>query len=62
MKNHKYLFLQFLGIISTIPAQIFSMILKFFGLAKYSMYELSSLVITINRPSIIMGFNEEICF
>lgn len=55
MKNDKYLFLEFLAIISTIPAQIFSMILKYFGFAKYSMFDLASLVITFNRPSIVMG-------
>lgn len=55
MKNDKYLLLGFLGIISTIPSQIFSTILKYFGFAKYSMYDLASLIITFNRPSIIMG-------
>jgi hypothetical protein len=45
-----------IGILSTIPYEIFTRIILFFGIGKYSEYQLSSLVVTLDRPSAVMGF------
>lgn len=44
------------GCLCTIPAEIVSRILLAFGIGKYSIFELDSLFITINRPNTILGF------
>ena len=44
-----------IGALSTIPYEILTIMLKLLGYAKYSVYELSSLMITINRPDAILG-------
>ena len=43
---------------ATIPYEIFTRILLFFGYGKYSLYQLNSFVVTIteNRPDVVMGF------
>jgi membrane-bound ClpP family serine protease len=45
-----------LGALATIPAEFITQVGKLFGINKYSDYQLSSILVTINRPSIIMGF------
>jgi hypothetical protein len=45
----------FLGALSTIPYEMLTRILISLGFAKYSVYELSSLMITINRPTKVLG-------
>ncbi|HEY8345051.1 MAG TPA: hypothetical protein VIL66_07665 [Bacillota bacterium] len=44
-----------IGALSTIPYEMLSSVLKLLGYAKYSVYELSSLMITLNRPNKILG-------
>jgi hypothetical protein len=55
MKDDKLLISGLLGAISTIPSEIISLILKYLGFGKYSIYQLASLFITLNRPSYILG-------
>jgi ABC-type branched-subunit amino acid transport system permease subunit len=44
--------------LATIPYEIFTRVLLFFGIGKYSLYQLNSFVITIteNRPDPVIGF------
>lgn len=44
-----------LGAVSTITGEIVSRILLSFGIGKHSLYELTSYLVTINRPSVPMG-------
>lgn len=44
------------GIISTIIAEIASRVFLAIGIGKYSVYQLNSLIITLNRPSETIGF------
>jgi len=44
-----------LGAVSTITGEIVSRILLSFGIGKHSLYELTSYIVTINRPSVSMG-------
>ena len=56
MKYDKPLIAAAIGAFSTIPYEIFTRILKFLGIGKYSLYELDSLIVTItNRPNLIIG-------
>ncbi|MBL4938571.1 hypothetical protein JK636_22970 [Clostridium sp. YIM B02515] len=55
MKNDKLLLTSFIGIVSTIPAEIISHLFVYFGFGKYSIYQLASLLITFNRPNFIIG-------
>jgi hypothetical protein len=55
MKYEKALVLPLLGFLSTIPYEIITRILVFFKYGKYSVYELTSLMITLNRPNVILG-------
>ncbi|KHD37120.1 membrane protein [Clostridium acetobutylicum] len=45
-----------IGIVSTIVGEICSRIFIYFGIGKYSAYQLNSLIVTYNRPSAILGF------
>lgn len=56
MKNDKILLAALLGALSTIPAEIVTRIFTLSGVGKYSIYQADSLIITINRPSVVMGF------
>lgn len=56
MKFDKTLATVLTGILSTIPYELFTRIVMLFGIGKYSEYQLSSMVITLNRPTAIMGF------
>ncbi|MDP4146699.1 MAG: hypothetical protein Q8936_19845 [Bacillota bacterium] len=55
MKYDKFLIVVSIGAVSTIPGEILSRVLIYFGIGKYSIYELASLLITFNRPTIILG-------
>lgn len=56
MKNDKLLVIVFFGIISTVPAEFFANFLVYLGFGKFSIYQLASLLITFNRPTILIGF------
>lgn len=56
MKNDKLLVTAFMGIISTVPAEILTQLLVYFRIGKFSIYQLASLFVTYNRPTVIMGF------
>jgi ABC-type uncharacterized transport system permease subunit len=55
LKYDKPLIAGLIGALATIPYEIITRIFVFMGLGKYSVYQLSSLVITLNRPSSIIG-------
>lgn len=44
-----------IGVVSTIPSEILGLILVHLGYAKYSIFHLSSMLVTQKHPSIIMG-------
>jgi hypothetical protein len=44
-----------LGVLATIPYEIFTRIMLFFKIGKYSVYELSSLIVTIRTPDLFLG-------
>ena len=55
MRYDKPLITGLLGSVSTIPYEIFTRVFVMFGIGKYSAYQLTSLVITLNRPRAILG-------
>ncbi|KNY27367.1 DUF6789 family protein [Pseudobacteroides cellulosolvens] len=55
MKNDKFLMAGIIGTLSTLMAEIVTQICKILGFAEYSDYELSSLFVTANKPSWLMG-------
>ena len=55
MDYDKPLLVMLLGVISTIPYEIFTRMLLSLGIGKYSVYQLSSLIVTLDRPTAIMG-------
>ncbi|WP_284037143.1 hypothetical protein [Neobacillus sp. 114] len=55
MIEDKVLKISLLGVLSTIPGEIASRILVYFGFGKYGIYELASLIVTINRPVFTIG-------
>lgn len=55
LNDDKVLVTGLIGAVSTIPAEIVSRILIYFGFGKFSVYQLASLFITINRPTFFMG-------
>lgn len=56
MKEDKSLILAIIGVVSTIVSEIITWIGRSTGLADHSDYELTSLIITVNRPSVLLGF------
>lgn len=56
MKYDKPLIAGLFGVASTLVSEIATQALIYLGIGKYSIYELDSLLITFNRPSIILGF------
>lgn len=44
-----------IGALAAIPYEILTSVLKLMGYAKYSVFELSSLMITLNRPTRLLG-------
>ncbi|WHY64465.1 hypothetical protein [Neobacillus sp. SuZ13] len=55
MIQDKVLVVGLLGVLSTIPGEIISRIFVYFGIGKYGIYELASLIITFNRPVFTIG-------
>ncbi|WP_423800821.1 hypothetical protein [Neobacillus sp. SAB-20_R2A] len=55
MIQDKVLLIGLLGVLSTIPGEIASRILVYSGIGKYSIYKLSSLIVTFNRPVFTIG-------
>jgi hypothetical protein len=55
MIQDKVIIIGLLGVLSTIPGEIASRILVYFGIAKFGIYELASFIITLNRPVFIIG-------
>ena len=55
MKYDKPTLAMFMGALSTIPYEIVTRILMTFGFAKYSVYQLTSFMITLDRPNAILG-------
>lgn len=55
MKYDRPLLVLALGILASIPYELFTRIMLSFGIGKYSVYQLSSLIITLNRPTAILG-------
>jgi len=56
MKLNKPLVALLIGALATIPQEIYTRFSRYFlGIGDYSVYELNSLIITVNRPSAILG-------
>lgn len=55
MKFDKPTIALLIGALATIPYEIFTRILVALGFAKYSVYQLNSFMITLNRSNIILG-------
>ncbi|MHB8156730.1 MAG: hypothetical protein ACYDEQ_04995 [Desulfocucumaceae bacterium] len=55
MKYDKPLVAAGIGALSTIPYEIITRILVYTGIGKYSLYQLDSLVVTIYRPTAVVG-------
>jgi len=55
LKDDTVLVAGLIGVISTVVAEIATQIFKLMGVTKNSLFELSSMVITLNRPTIVMG-------
>jgi hypothetical protein len=56
LDDDKLLIAGAIGIASTVLGEIGSWILLSLGLGKYSVYQLNSLIVTFNKPSILIGF------
>lgn len=56
MKADRTLTAAIIGALSTIPYEIFTRILMSFRYGKYSIYQLNSLIVSINRPDPVLGF------
>jgi hypothetical protein len=56
MKHDKILIAGLIGGISTLAGEIVTKILVACGIGQYAVFELNSLVVTINRPSMVIGF------
>ncbi|MHB8074203.1 hypothetical protein [Desulfosporosinus fructosivorans] len=55
MKYDKPLIAAIIGAVSTVPSEVLTRLLLLFGIGKYSIYQLDSLLITFNRPTTIIG-------
>jgi hypothetical protein len=55
LRNNKILTIGLIGALSTVSSEIFTQVCKPLGIARYSIYELSSLLITGDKPLIILG-------
>jgi hypothetical protein len=55
MEYNKPLIAALLGSISTVPYELFTRLLISLGIGKYSVYQLTSLIITLYRPAAILG-------
>lgn len=55
MKVDQPMAVSVIGALTTIPYELFTRALKLLGYAEYSVYELSSLMITLTRPDRVLG-------
>jgi hypothetical protein len=55
LNNKKALFAGIIGALLTIPGEIITRILVSMGIGNYDVYQLNSLVATIDEPSVVMG-------
>lgn len=55
MNHDKLMIAAAIGGLATIPYEIISRVLVFLKFGKYSVYQLTSLIITMNRPTVILG-------
>ncbi|MCG1025747.1 MULTISPECIES: hypothetical protein [unclassified Dehalobacter] len=55
MKYDKPTLAILMGALSTIPHEIITRVLATFGFAKYSVYQLTSFMITLDRPNVLLG-------
>lgn len=55
MKYNKPTLAIFIGALSTIPLEMITRVLMTFGFSKYSIYQLTSFMITLDRPEVILG-------
>lgn len=55
LNNRKALIAGIIGALSTISGEIITRILIMMGIGRYDVYQLNSLVATIDEPSVIMG-------
>jgi len=55
MKYDKPTLAMLMGALSTIPYEIITRVLVTFGFAKYSVYQLTSFMITLDRPNVLLG-------
>ena len=55
MRYDKPLVAAIIGGLSTIPYEVITLILVSIGIGKYGVYNLTSLIVTLNRPISIMG-------
>ncbi|HCF51170.1 MAG TPA: hypothetical protein DER60_12865 [Syntrophomonas sp.] len=62
MNNDKPLIAALLGALSTMPGEIFTRLLVSFGIGQYSIYQLDSLFVTFDRPTVIIGVIVNIIF
>ena len=56
LDDNKLLIAGAIGIASTVVGEIGSWILISFGFGKYSVFQSNSLIVTFNKPSILIGF------
>lgn len=56
MEYNKPLIAALMGSLSTIPYELITRLFLAWGIGKYSAYQLTSLVITLNRPTPALGF------
>lgn len=56
LNDDKILIAGVIGAFSTLISEIVSRLLLLFGVGRYSAYELSSFMITGNRPNVLIGF------
>ncbi len=56
LKSDRVLIAALIGVFSTLPYEILTRILKFLGYGKYSLYQLDSHIVTVNRINAPIGF------
>lgn len=55
MNNDKPLLAAIIGALSTLLAEIVSRIMLYWGVGRYSIYQLDSMILTMNRPNFLLG-------
>ncbi|MDQ7094260.1 hypothetical protein REC12_11730 [Desulfosporosinus sp. PR] len=55
MKFDKPILVVLIGALATIPYELFTALMVYLGIGKYDVYELCSLIITLDRPNLVLG-------